>query len=84
MEPLYFDSPVGTECKAVAVREVSGIILGLDGHKKTFAVVGNLLTKSVSVGLSKGSVYTLLNTRYKAKNDVTTFLTNSIHFGSES
>ena len=39
---------------------------------KTFVEVGNLLTKSVFVGLSKESSFILLNTRYKAKNTTNT------------
>ena len=41
---------------AFAVREVSGSIQGRGGTK-TFANVGNLLTMSVSAGLSKDSGY---------------------------
>ena len=41
--------------RAVAVREVLGSIPGRGGHKETFADVENLLTTSVSVGLSKDS-----------------------------
>ena len=46
---------------------------------KTFADVVNLLTSSVSAELSKDSDSTLLNTRYKAKNNTITFLTNTLY-----
>ena len=51
---------------------------------KSFADIGNLLTTLLSPGLSKDIDSTLLNTRYKAKNNATTFLTNLLYFGTGS
>ena len=57
---------------ALAVREVSGLIPCRCRDIKVFAIVGNLLTTSVSKGLSKDSGSILLSTQYKAKNYITT------------
>ena len=62
----------------VAVREFSGLIPGRGGAK-TFVDVGDYLTASVSERISKDSGSILLNTQFKAKNNIATFLTNTIH-----
>ena len=46
---------------------------------KIFEVVGNFLTKLFSAGLSKDNSSILLNTRYRAKNNTTTFPYKALH-----
>ena len=53
----------------------------LKSRHKNFADVGNPLTTSVSPGLSKDSVYILLNTKIRAKNNIT-YSTNTIQIGT--
>ena len=64
--------------RAVAVREVLGSIL-TEADTKTFADAGNLLTTSVSAGLSKdsGSIHFILT--MQSQDNTTTLLTNALH-----
>ena len=65
---------------AVALREVSGLIPYRGGHKNLCGRREPFNYVSFCVVVKdNGSI--LLNTRYKAKNNTTTFPTNTLHVG---